>query len=189
MPAMPAVHPIMTADEYLARPFDPRYRGVELVGGRLVVDEPFLRHELVCLEILRGLTCWSHEEPGRGLVTLPIDVLIGEHDVYGPDVLWYRDGRAPQRDDPRPYPVPDLAVEVRSPSTWRFDIGVKKAGYERGALPELWLVDTPAAAVLVFRRSAAAAATFDVALELERDDELTSLLLPGFSVRVDELFG
>jgi Uma2 family endonuclease len=24
--------------------------------------------------------------------------------------------------------VPDLAVEVRSPSTWRFDIGRKKVG-------------------------------------------------------------
>jgi Uma2 family endonuclease len=188
MPATPAVH-AMTADEYLARPYDPCNRGMELVGGRLVVDEPLLHHELVCLEILRRLTCWSRQEPGRGLVTLPIDVLIGEHDVYGPDVLWYRDGRAPQRDDPRPYPVPDLAVEVRSPSTWRFDIGVKKAGYERSALPELWLADTPAAVVLVFRRSVPAAPTFDVALELARDDELTSPLLPGFSVRVADLFG
>jgi Uma2 family endonuclease len=188
MPAMPAVHP-MTADEYLARPYDPSSRGVELVGGRLVVDDPLLRHELVCLEILRRLMCWSGEEPGRGLVTLPIEVLIGEHDVYGPDVLWYRDERAPRRDDPRPYPVPDLAVEVRSPSTWRFDIGVKKAGYERSALPELWLVDTAAAVVLVFRRSAAAERTFDVALELERDDRLTSPLLPGFGVRVGDLFG
>jgi Uma2 family endonuclease len=188
MPAMPAVHP-MTAEEYVARPYDPSDRGAELIGGELVADEPILRHELVCLEILRRLTCWSRQEAGRGLVTLPIDVLIGEHDVYGPDVLWYRDGRAPGRDDPRPYPVPDLAVEVRSPRTWRFDIGVKKTGYERSALPELWLVDTAAAVVLVFRRSAAAAAAFDVALELACDDELTSPLLPGFRVRVDDLFG
>jgi hypothetical protein len=38
--------------------------------------------------------------------------------------------------------LPDLAVEVRSPSTWRYDVGKKKATYERGGLPELWPVDT-----------------------------------------------
>ena len=80
MPAMPAVHP-MTADEYLARSYDPSSRGVELAGGRLVVDDPLPRHELVCLEVLRRLMCWSGEEAGRGLVALPIEVLIGEHEL------------------------------------------------------------------------------------------------------------
>ena len=44
--------------------------------------------------------------------------------------------------------MPDIAVEVRSPSTWRYDIGAKKSGYERRGLPELWLVDTRADEVL-----------------------------------------
>ena len=52
-----------------------------------------------------------------------------------------------------PYPAPDLAVEVRSPSTWRFDIGRKKENYERYGVGELWLVDTAADVVFAFRRS------------------------------------
>ena len=51
--------------------------------------------------------------------------------------------------------MPDLAVEVRSPSTWRYDVGAKKDGYERHGLPELWLVDTEARSVLVYRRARA----------------------------------
>jgi len=43
--------------------------------------------------------------------------------------------------------------EVRSASTSRYDIGAKKAAHERAGLPELWLVDTAADEVLVFRRS------------------------------------
>jgi len=85
-------------------------------------------------------------------------------------------------------PIPDLAVEVRSPSTWRYDIGAKKAGYERRGLRELWLVDTAADAVLIFRRSEPGAPGFDTALELDRDQELTSPLLPGFALALAELF-
>ncbi|MBA3305663.1 MAG: Uma2 family endonuclease [Thermoleophilaceae bacterium] len=84
--------------------------------------------------------------------------------------------------------MPDLAVEVRSPSAWRYDIGAKKAAYERHGLPELWLVDTAAEAVLAFRRSVPGAAIFDVALELGRDARLESALLPGFALAVGELF-
>lgn len=37
---------------------------------------------------------------------------------------------------------PQLAVEVRSESTWRFDVGPKKRVYEEAGLGEQWLVDT-----------------------------------------------
>ena len=93
--------------------------------------------------------------------------------------MWYAEGRGPRRDGDRPYPVPDLAIEVRSASTWRYDIGAKKAAYERGGLPELWLVDTAADEVLVFRRSAPTAATFDVSLELTVADSSPRRCCPG----------
>jgi Uma2 family endonuclease len=95
-------------------------------------------------------------------------VQLDQYNWFGPDVLWYR--------------------EVRSPSTWRDDIGAKKARYEQYGLPELWLVDTAADIVLVFRRSSPKAPSFDVSL-VARGDVLTSPLLPGFALALDELFG
>ena len=89
----------------------------------------------------------------------------------------------------RPQPIPDIAAEIRSPSTWRHDIGPKKAHYEQYGLPELWLVDTAADEVIVYRRSTPQARSFDVSLELARGDDLTSPLLPGFALPLDELFG
>ena len=118
----------------------------------------------------------------------PLDVQLDERNVFNPDILWYAEGRAPARDAPRPSPMPDVAIEVRSPSTWQYDIGAKKAAYERHGLPELWLLDTSAEAVVVFRRSRAEARTFDLALELCRDDRLESPLLPGFRLALGELF-
>ena len=187
MSSMPVVEP-MTVAEYLALVDDGEYRWAQLVGGELVIDPPKLPHQLICVEILHELELWRRAEPERGLVSIPLAVWISEHDVYQPDIVFYRADRAPAVDGAPPYLVPDLAVEVRSPSTWRYDIGPKKAAYERAGLPELWLVDAAADEVLIFRRSRADAAAFDVALELTRDDVLTSPLLPGFGLPVAAIF-
>ena len=100
-----------------------------------------------------------------------------------PDLLWYRAGRAPAIDADPPYPLPDLAIEIRSPSTWRYDIGTKKSVYERDGLPELWLVDGDAASLLVFRRSTPRAATFDVALEFDRTRDAHVAAAAGLRAR------
>ncbi len=178
----------MTADEFLASPVPQRGRPWNLVEGEVVVNEPTMLHSEVIIDLLYALETWARAEPDRGAPRVPLDVKIDERNVYAPDMLWYADGRVPGRYDEPPYPMPDLAVEVRSPSTWRYDVGAKKAGYERQGLPELWLVDTQADVVLVFRRSSPAAPAFDVALELDRAQQLTSPLLPGFSLALAQLF-
>jgi Uma2 family endonuclease len=181
-----AVAQRMTAQEYLAIPYD----GVrtQLVEGEVIVNQPGLPHQLVLRDLAYALDGWTRAEPARGEITWPIDVLIDDRNVFGPDLLWYSERRMPKRDAGRPYAVPDLAIEVRSPSTWRYDIGAKKSAYERSGLPELWLVDIDADVVLVFRRSSARVASFDVALEFARADTLTSPLLPGFELALDALF-
>ena len=176
----------MTVAEYLELP---EQRWASLVDGEVVVNPPRPVHQRVVLDLAINLTLWSRAQPGRGEVTTEIAVELDEYNWFGPDVLWYREGRGPGRSEVAPQPLPDVAAEVRSPSTWRYDIGAKKARYELHGLPELWLVDTAADVVLVFRRSSPQAPTFDVSRELARGELLTSPLLPGFALALDELFG
>jgi Uma2 family endonuclease len=178
----------MTAAEFLARPVDPPTQRWELIDGELVMNEPGRTHNDSQGCIYAALRHWVHEALGRGWAALPLDVLLDHRNVHQPDVAWYREDRAPERGDTAPFPVPDIAVEVRSPSTWRLDIGAKKANYEAHGVAELWLVDTAADVVLVFRRSKAGAPQFDVSLELTADETLTSPLLPGFTLTVGEIF-
>ena len=182
-----AVAQRMTVAEYLE--LDDERWGSNLIDGEVVVSEPLPVHQDVLGDLLFAVKLWCRAETGRGQVIMPIDVAIDEYNCFGPDLLWYREGRGPGRAEVRPQPMPDIAVEVRSPSTWRYDIGVKKSRYEEHGLPELWLVDTAADEVIVFRRSTPKAPTFDVSLELARGDALTSPLLPGFALALDELFG
>jgi Uma2 family endonuclease len=187
MGAMPATQR-MTAQEYLDMPEPLQRPNTELVEGEIVVNEPTPLHQDVKLALIFALGDWCRQAPGRGRIWLPLDVLVDERNVFAPDILWYAEGAGPNRHSPRPSPVPHLAVEIRSPSTWRYDIGPKKAAYERAGLQELWLVDTAASEVLIFRRSVAEAPGFDVALELERDHSLTSPQLHGFELQLVELF-
>jgi Uma2 family endonuclease len=171
----------LTANAYLARE-DPRR--TELIDGVVVVTEPAVLHQQVCGWIFRALAEWVDSPPGRGAVSLPLNVVLDEGNVLAPDVLWF-DGALPldAANAPRP---PELVVEVRSPGTWRYDIGRKRELYERHGVRELWLADTATRTMLVYRRSGATSG-FDDALELAADQLLGSPLLPGLSLSVGDL--
>ena len=177
----------MTADEFVKAPEPPRRRPWNLVDGEVVMNDPTIAHGAVQSAIYLALVAWTRAMPGRGYVPWPCDVKLDESNVYVPDALWYREGRVPDPKGSPPYPLPDLAVEVRSPSTWRFDTGRKKAVYEAAGLPELWLADTASASVLVFRRAGTDSPSFDLALEMTSGERLASPLLPGFSLDVGEI--
>jgi len=176
----------LTAEEYLARP--PEDRFTQLVNGEIVVTEATLRHQEIVGFIHWVLRNWVVAAPGRGRAGIPANVFLDDANVFAPDVWWVSEAHLP---DPRGLGLlgpPDLAVEVRSPSTWRYDVGAKRATYERHGLPELWLVDTESETVLVYLRSSPEVADFDVALELGASEALTSPLLPRFALVVEELF-
>ena len=159
----------------------------QLVDGQIVVDEPKLMHGILQFRLAFELGKWIERGERRGLVTMPTNVSMDDHNVYGPDVLWFREDRIPKDLNAYPEHVPDLCVEIRSPSTWRFDVGAKKRVYEEGSLAELWLIDDVSDTVLAYRRSEPGAPTFDVALEFVCGDLLESPMLPGFGLSLEEL--
>ena len=181
-----AVTTRLTATEYLTRRQWPRHS--QLIEGEVVLNSPSGYHQYLVGEIYALLREWTRAAPGRGRASLSVDVRVDERNAYAPDVWWQSGPDRPSRDSVYLDAPPDLAIEVRSPSTWRYDVGVKKARYEANGLPELWLVDNVADTVLVYRRSAPGVAEFDVALEVGRGETLTSPLLSGFRLELASLF-
>ncbi len=184
MVSMALAHPRMTADEFLALPEAPFE---QLIDGELIVNTPVLPHQVAASNLLVALTNWRRSAPGRGFASQPSDFVIDDHNVFTPDIWWVAEDRRPTRGQRAVEGLPDLIAEVRSPSTWRYDVGRKKRRYEEGGVAELWLVDT-SGVVLVFRRSTPSTATFDVELELEEEATLTSPLLLGFELLVAQIF-
>jgi len=178
---------IFTAEEFLARPEDPLHRRAELIDGRIVMHEPRALHQHVVLSLAIALRSWIASPDGRGFVIFSQHQHLTDRDVLSPDVLWWADiARVDLQRNVQP--VADLVVEVRSPSTWKYDIGVKRRLYEEHGAGELWLVDTSSSSVIVCRRSEPDAPRFDVEGELSSPELLTSPALPGFKLAVEDLF-
>ena len=174
----------LTVSEYLDRyADDPRW--TELVAGEVVVNEPRIPHARIQKRLIVALENWSATAGSPIEAFPPADVRISDEHHFAPDVVVTR--AHPELDDAECLAeMPLLCVEIRSPSTWRLDVGLKKAAYEAVGLPELWLVDDLARTVLVFRRATSRSAGFDVSLEVS--DTLTSPQLPGLEIALHQLF-
>ena len=80
--------------------------------------------------------------------------------------------------------VPDLAVEILSPTTTRRDRIEKRDIYEANGVREYWLVDPVARALTVYRRDGD---RFAAPIVL-RDGHLTTDTMPGLTLPIAELF-
>lgn len=166
----------ITADEFLSHDYPV---GSELIDGVVFPNDPDFRHQRLCARVHRALDRWAEGPDGHSEAGWGGNWVLGDRHVYKPDVWWAATPPTGSRHEG----PPDLAVEVRSPKTWHRDIGRKLAQYGAAGTKELWLVDTPARTVLVYR-----AGSFDDALEIGPGEKLTSPQLPGFVLALDELF-
>jgi Uma2 family endonuclease len=82
------------------------------------------------------------ELAGLGVVfNAPVDVQLGEYDIVQPDLVVVLKERAQMITHPKINGVPDLVVEILSPSTAEIDRSLKKRIYERAGVGEYWIAD------------------------------------------------
>ena len=103
-----ATEQLLDADAYLAEVCE---SNTELIGGRVVMEDAVLRHQLIVMNICTALREWVASPSGSGLATINVDVRISDHDVPKPDVLWYADPARAHLDAVQ-VNAPDLVVEV-----------------------------------------------------------------------------
>jgi Uma2 family endonuclease len=176
----------LSTDDFLAGDWP---AGTELVDGEVVMNDPSFRHQEVTLRLLEALRQWTRDAPGRGRAGFGGNWTPAAGEVYKPDAWWVPHGTEPAGESVRWEGVPALVAEVRSPGTWPVDIGRKRSVYERARVAELWLVDTPARTVIVFRRRKPDSGSFDESVEFGPAQTLTTPLLGGFELPVEALFG
>ena len=112
----------------------------EIIGGEVVMMAPArTRHNLVKNNLniifgsyLRGKPC-TYLPDGEGLI------LSENEDEYIPDGMVVCDPGKIRED--AVYGAPDLVIEVLSPSSARYDRGLKKDSYERYGVREYWIVN------------------------------------------------
>ncbi|MFO0956443.1 MAG: Uma2 family endonuclease [Isosphaeraceae bacterium] len=184
-PIAPPTPPI-TAEEFAARP-DPGYPE-ELVKGRIVaMTQPGIRHGLTCCQasFLLRLFLQGHDL-GR-VLTNDSGVITGRNPdtVRGADVAFYSYNRLPRGDRPTGLTaaVPELVVEVLSPSDRWTNVVAKIGDYLGAGVTAVLILDDDTQSAHVYRGDTPPTT-------LGPDDTLTFPdILPGFEAPVRSLFG
>ena len=123
--------------DYDQLPAEPR---CELLYGRLYVSpSPSLRHQVVTLYLWQHLEAIAAEHGGLA-VAAPLDVVLADHSVVQPDVLYLSAARR-SLGGHCIEGAPDLVVEVLSPGGARRDRGEKLKLYAESGVREYWLVE------------------------------------------------
>jgi Uma2 family endonuclease len=118
----------------------------ELIDGELVeVEVPRVTHERIVATLIRLLGNWAAEHGGMVLAS-GYKVRITNRRGVMPDVQFFRRGNEPAADQDLGLTRgrPDLAVEVISPSSRRYDRVLKARWYASVGVPEYWVVDPEA---------------------------------------------
>jgi Uma2 family endonuclease len=173
-------HPVLTPAEFAALMERAGWSApMELIDGEVVVIPPTGgAASLAQTEIVRHIGGWQRDRGAGGRLLTDVFVRVGDA-VVAPDVAWWSAGREPPIGWGAIDAVPDLAVEVLSPSTRANDLGPKRALYLRAGVRELWLVDPAERAAVII--------TAPAERRLGAGDELSSSLLPGLAIAVSEL--
>ena len=131
----------MTARQYMALGRDPPGVRLELVNGEVAVSpSPTPEHSWVDVKLVALLDTHVTARD-LGLILRDVDTTFSEHDVRRPDILFFAKGRLHLVGRKALEGVPDLCVEIVSPSSSTIDRVDKFRQYEAGGVPYYWMVD------------------------------------------------
>ncbi|NPV79697.1 MAG: Uma2 family endonuclease [Firmicutes bacterium] len=174
----------LTYEDYCRMPSGERY---ELVEGdlRKMTPAPSVFHQKVSGRIEKALWRWVEDRDLGEVYHAPIDVVLSEHNVFQPDVLYISRERLGIIKEAYIGGAPDLVVEILSPSTAELDRVTKRQIYSRYGVREFWIVDPDGRSIEVAAHNGRELATVQV---YPLGTILESPLLNGFRLKIDEVF-
>lgn len=189
-----------TFEEYQDRPDELAF--AELIDGELfmfgerididgdwsMTPAPRARHQILAGIIYHRIFSHLDAHPIGQVFYPPLDVWLNpaERKAFHPDVLFLSQERAGLLTSKGIQGAPDLVVEVLSPKTQKYDLTGKKAAYEAAGVPEYWAVWQDWPQIQVYRLDATG--HYGKPSILEAGDSLTTDLLPGFALALDDLY-
>ncbi len=160
----------------------------ELINGILVrKSAPQPKHQRISRKLLRLMDEFIQQNALGEVFYAPIDVFLDEENVPQPDLVFVSKDQAFIIDETEGIlGIPDLVVEIISPSSIRVDRVDKKDMYEGFGIPEYWLIDPKNTAIEVFTFENGRYKSTDFANEMNQT--VKSLVLKDFEVSLSDIF-
>jgi Uma2 family endonuclease len=156
----------------------------ELVDGEIVVSPAGMRHSEVAGNIFGLIWEFVQKNPIGKVYVGDVGIAFPNGNVRSPDVTYVSNAKLPGGLSPEAFGelIPDLAVEVLSPSDRLKELGRKIGEFLDNGVPIVWLVDPSRQTVTIYR-------SLTETQQLTSKDTLTAEpVLPGFSVSISRFF-
>ena len=180
------IQPVLTVADLDCTPDDGNK--YELIEGEIYMSRaPGLTHQITLQNFQMALVSYLTNHP-IGIVVPGPGVIFDDFNGVIPDIVFFRnERRAEIASGERMSGAPDLVIEIISPGTEneRRDRVLKRRLYGRFGVKEYWLVDLVNHAVEVFQLGKEG---LELAVVFTGEDEMTSSVLPGFRVKLTDLF-
>jgi Uma2 family endonuclease len=176
----------LTYDDFLLFPDDGKRH--ELIDGEhYVTPSPSRKHQAIVWNLITMIGPYLEAHPVGRAFAAPFDVVFSNFDVVEPDLLFISNARLEVLTTKNVQGAPNLVVEIGSPGTRRRDEIIKRKLYERFGVEEYWVIDPEIETIAVYRH---VGETYQRVLELtvERNDTLTTSLLPQLTLPLQQIF-
>ena len=158
----------------------------ELIAGELVrLPTPVPKHQRILLKLAAQLDAYIDARGIGTVLPAPMDVHLNERNALQPDILVVLNDGLAFVGERFVQGAPDLVVEILSPSTAKYDRGVKRELYARHGSREYWLLDPQAGTLEILANRDG---RFHLKQKAYPDQPLQSPLFPDFNVDLPTLF-
>jgi Uma2 family endonuclease len=162
----------------------------ELIDGELfVTPSPFVPHQRLVQRLALSLGNHFAVHPDQGeVLTAPLDVILTPNDVVEPDLFVVLGHQQEILTDKHVHGAPAIVVEVLSRGTRKRDQTLKRQLFDREGVCEYWMIDPDRNQVAVHRRAADGSFPLARTAAASKGETLTTTLLEGWELAVDQLF-
>jgi Uma2 family endonuclease len=141
------VHVKFTYDDY---ELIPEEKKCELIDGDLIMSpSASFRHQVIAGNINEILRAFVRKYK-LGKVLYEFDMYLDDENIFRPDVMFIANENLVNVTAKYLRGVPDLVIEVLSPSTKKNDTIIKKGLYAKFGLAEYWIADPETKTLDVF---------------------------------------
>jgi Uma2 family endonuclease len=157
----------------------------EFIQGEVIMHSPALNRHLQATKAIFKLMESHVSTNNLGDVQIEKAMTSFPRNDYEPDLMFFGVGKMGLiSPDTLRFPIPDLIVEVLSPSTENHDRGIKFEDYALHGVVEYWIVDTVAETVELYRLVGSSYPP----VTAQTDGFLSSTVIPGFEMPVRAIF-
>jgi len=158
----------------------------EIIDGELIMSpSPKIIHQAVSRNLEYELITFAKKNNSGYVYHAPCDVFFDDFNVLQPDIIFITSQNKNIITEANIKGVPDLVMEILSPSTGYYDLVSKKEKYEQYGIKEYWIVDPEKQWIEIYVLENNAYKMYN---RQDKEGQIESLILKDFSVKFKNIF-